>query len=72
MSLELVKIMLIFDKIFYVNMCIAYLMLTQCGLVTLYIDKSRVNIASCKDLLPGGTKPLPEPMLKYNRSAINH
>ena len=38
--------------------------LTYCGLVTPYGDKVQVNIGSGNGLLPDGTKPLPEPMLK--------
>ena len=32
-----------------------------------YVDMVWVNFASGKGLVPGGTKPLPEPMLTYHR-----
>ena len=37
--------------------------LTHCGLVTPYDDTDQINIGSGNDLVPDGTKPLPEPML---------
>ena len=41
--------------------------LTHCGLVAPYGDKKLVNIGSDNDLLPDGTKPLPEPMLTFHQ-----
>ena len=43
------------------------MILTYCGLMTLYGTEIWVNIGSGNGLLPDGTKPLPEPMLTYHQ-----
>ena len=45
------------------------LTLIHCGLVTPYDDKDLGQhwLSSGNGLLPGGTKPLPEPMLTYHQ-----
>ena len=44
---------------------VAILMLTQCCLVVPYGDIDLGNIGSGNDLLPDGTKPLPEPTVSW-------
>ena len=41
--------------------------LTHCSLMMLYGNVELVNIGSSNGLVPGGTKPLPEPMLTYHQ-----